>query len=149
EANRIKDQFLATLSHELRTPLNAIIGWSEMLLGGNLNEQEAALGLRTIDRNARAQIQLVDDLLDVSRIISGKMRLQLIPVDLVEVAKAAMDVVRPAAAAKKIKLTGEWRVPEVFVQGDPDRLQQVAWNLLSNAVKFTPARGKVTVIVEG
>jgi PAS domain S-box-containing protein len=148
EANRIKDQFLATLSHELRTPLNAIIGWSEMLLGGNLNEQERALGLRTIDRNARAQIQLVDDLLDVSRIISGKMRLQLIPVDLVEIAKAAMDVVRPAAAAKKIKLTGEWRVPEVFVQGDPDRLQQVMWNILSNAVKFTPARGKVAVIVE-
>ena len=149
EANRIKDQFLATLSHELRTPLNAIIGWSEMLLAGNLNEQETNLGLRTIDRNARAQVQLVDDLLDVSRIVSGKMRLQLIPVDLVEIAKAAMDVVRPAAAAKKIKLTGEWRIPEIFVQGDPDRLQQVAWNLLSNAVKFTPARGKVTVIVEG
>lgn len=148
EANRIKDQFLATLSHELRTPLNAIIGWSEMLLGGNLNEQETALGLRTIDRNARAQVQLVDDLLDVSRITSGKMRLQLIPVDLVEIAKAAMDVVRPAAVAKKIKLTGEWKGADVFVQGDPDRLQQVAWNLLSNAVKFTPARGRVTVNVE-
>ena len=148
EANRIKDQFLATLSHELRTPLNAIVGWSEMLLGGNLNDQETALGLRTIDRNARAQVQLVDDLLDVSRIVSGKMRLQLIPVDLVEIAKAAMDVVRPAAGAKKIKLTGEWRTADVFVQGDPDRLQQVAWNLLSNAVKFTPARGRVTVIVE-
>lgn len=147
EANRIKDQFLATLSHELRTPLNAIVGWSEMLLGGNLTDQETALGLRTIDRNARAQVQLVDDLLDVSRIVSGKMRLQLIPVDLVEVAKAAMDVVRPAATAKKIKLTGEWK-SNVFVQGDPDRLQQVAWNLLSNAVKFTPARGRVTVIVE-
>jgi len=148
EANRIKDQFLATLSHELRTPLNAIIGWAEMLLAGNLNEQETTMGLRTIDRNARAQIQLVDDLLDVSRIVSGKMRLQLIPVDLVEVAKAAMDVVRPAAAAKKIKLNGDWRTPEVFVQGDPDRLQQVMWNILSNAVKFTPTRGKVTVIVE-
>jgi PAS domain S-box-containing protein len=148
EANRIKDQFLATLSHELRTPLNAIIGWTEMLTAGHLNEQEADLGLRTIDRNARAQVQLVDDLLDVSRIISGKMRLQVIPVDLVEVAKAAMEVVRPAAAAKKIKLVGEWKRPELFVAGDPDRLQQVAWNLLSNAIKFTPVRGQVTVKVE-
>jgi len=148
EANRIKDQFLATLSHELRTPLNAIIGWSEMLLGGNLNDQETELGLRTIDRNARAQVQLVDDLLDVSRIISGKLRLQTVAVDLVEIAKAAMDVVRPAALAKKIKLNGEWKRPEVLVQGDPDRLHQVAWNLLSNAIKFTPARGQVTVKVE-
>ena len=148
EANRIKDQFLATLSHELRTPLNAIIGWAEMLMAGNLNEQEKALGLRTIDRNARAQIQLVDDLLDVGRIISGKMRLQVRPVDLVEVAKAAIDIARPSAAAKKIKLAGEWKRPEVFVQGDPDRLQQVAWNLLSNAIKFTPARGQVSVTVD-
>jgi PAS domain S-box-containing protein len=148
EANRIKDQFLATLSHELRTPLNAIIGWSELLLAGNLNEQETALGLRTIDRNARAQVQLVDDLLDVGRIISGKMRLQTRPVDLVEIAKAALDIVRPAAAAKKIKLSSEWKRPELFVEGDPDRLQQVAWNLLSNAIKFTPARGQVTVTVE-
>ena len=148
EANRIKDQFLATLSHELRTPLNAIIGWAEMLLGGNLNEQETELGLRTIDRNARAQIQLVDDLLDVSRIISGKMRLDMAQIDLVEIAKAAMDVVRPAAMAKKIKLVGEWKRPELYVQGDADRLHQVAWNLLSNAIKFTPTRGQVTVKVE-
>jgi len=148
EANRIKDQFLATLSHELRTPLNAIIGWAEMLLGGNLNDQETELGLRTIDRNARAQVQLVDDLLDVSRIISGKMRLQIAPVDLVDVAKAAMDVVRPAALAKKIKLVSEFKRPEIFVQGDADRLHQVAWNLLSNAIKFTPARGQVTVRVD-
>jgi PAS domain S-box-containing protein len=148
EANRIKDQFLATLSHELRTPLNAIIGWAELLLGGNLNEQETTLGLRTIDRNARVQIRLVDDLLDVGRIISGKMRLQPGTVDLVEIAKTAMDIVRPAAAAKKIKLTGEFQRPELFLQGDPDRLQQVAWNLLSNAIKFTPARGQVTVKVE-
>ncbi|MFN2603293.1 MAG: PAS domain S-box protein [Gemmatimonadaceae bacterium] len=148
EANRIKDQFLATLSHELRTPLNAIIGWAEMLLGGNLNDQETELGLRTIDRNARAQIQLVDDLLDVSRIISGKMRLQIGQVDLVDVAKAAMDVVRPAALAKKIKLVGDFKRPDLFVQGDVDRLHQVAWNLLSNAIKFTPARGQVTVKVE-
>jgi PAS domain S-box-containing protein len=148
EANRIKDQFLATLSHELRTPLNAIIGWAEMLLGGNLNDQETDLGLRTIDRNARAQVQLVDDLLDVSRIISGKMRLQIMPVDLVEIAKAAMDVVRPAALAKKIKLVSDFKRPELFVQGDADRLHQVAWNLLSNAIKFTPARGQVIVRVE-
>jgi PAS domain S-box-containing protein len=148
EANRIKDQFLATLSHELRTPLNAIIGWAEMLLAGNLNDQEAALGLRTIERNARAQIQLVDDLLDVGRITSGKMRLHIQAVDLVDIAKSAMDIVRPSATAKKIKLTGEWKRPELFVQGDPDRLQQVAWNLLSNAIKFTAARGQVDVRVE-
>lgn len=148
EANRIKDQFLATLSHELRTPLNAIIGWSEMLRSGNLNEQETALGLRTIERNARAQVQLVDDLLDVGRITSGKMRLQIQTVDLVEVARTAMEIVRPSATAKKIKLSGEWKRPELYVQGDPDRLQQVAWNLLSNAIKFTPARGQVTVRVE-
>src|SRR5258706_2935361 len=148
DANRIKDQFLATLSHELRTPLNAIIGWAEMLIGGNLNGQETELGLRTIDRNARAQVQLVDDLLDVSRIISGKMRLQISQVDLVDVAKAAMDVVRPAALAKKIKLVSDFKRPELFVQGDADRLHQVAWNLLSNAIKFTPPRGQVTVRVE-
>jgi CheY-like chemotaxis protein len=147
EANRIKDQFLATLSHELRTPLNAIIGWAEMLLAGHLNEQERELGLKTIDRNARAQVQLVDDLLDVSRITSGKMRLQIVPVDLVEIAKAALDVVRPAATAKKIRLLSEFSKPEVIVQADPDRMQQVAWNLLSNAIKFTPARGQVTVKV--
>lgn len=148
EANRIKDQFLATLSHELRTPLNAIIGWTELLLAGNLSEQERVLGLRTIDRNARAQVQLVDDLLDAGRIVSGKMILQVRPVDLVNVARTAMDIVRPAAVAKKIRLSGEWKRPELFVEGDPDRLQQVAWNLLSNAIKFTPARGQVTVRVE-
>jgi PAS domain S-box-containing protein len=148
EANRIKDQFLATLSHELRTPLNAIIGWAEMLAAGTLSEQERELGLKTIERNARAQIQLVDDLLDVSRITSGKMRLQIQSVDLVEIAKAAIEIVRPSATAKKIKLTGEWKRPELLVQGDEDRLQQVAWNLLSNAIKFTPARGQVTIKVE-
>jgi signal transduction histidine kinase len=148
EANRIKDQFLATLSHELRTPLNAIIGWAEMLLAGTLSEPEKELGLKTIERNARAQVQLVDDLLDVGRITSGKMRLQIQSVDLVEVAKNAMDVVRPSATAKKIKLVGEWKRPELVVEGDEDRLQQVAWNLLSNAIKFTPARGQVTVKVE-
>jgi PAS domain S-box-containing protein len=148
EANRIKDQFLATLSHELRTPLNAIIGWAEMLLAGTLSEQEKELGLKTIERNARAQVQLVDDLLDVGRITSGKMRLQIQTVDLVEVAKAAIDIVRPSATAKKIKLVGDWKRPELFIQADADRLQQVAWNLLSNAIKFTPARGQVTVKVD-
>jgi len=148
EANRIKDQFLATLSHELRTPLNAIIGWAEMLSSGTLSDHEREMGLKTIERNARAQIQLVDDLLDVGRITSGKMRLQIQTVDLVEIAKAAIEIVRPSATAKKIKLTGEWKRPELLVQGDEDRLQQVAWNLLSNAIKFTPARGQVTVRVE-
>jgi CheY-like chemotaxis protein len=147
EANRIKDQFLATLSHELRTPLNAIIGWAEMLMAGHLNEQERELGLKTIDRNARAQVQLVDDLLDVSRITSGKMRLQIAPIDLVEVAKSAIDIMRPAASAKKIRIVSEFSKPEIIVQADPDRMQQVAWNLLSNAIKFTPARGQVAVKV--
>jgi CheY-like chemotaxis protein len=118
-----------------------------MLLAGHLNEQERELGLKTIDRNARAQVQLVDDLLDVSRITSGKMRLQIVPVDLVEIAKAALDVVRPAANAKKIRLLSEFSKPEIIVQADPDRMQQVAWNLMSNAIKFTPARGQVSVKV--
>jgi CheY-like chemotaxis protein len=113
-----------------------------------LNDQEKELGLKTIDRNARAQVQLVDDMLDVSRITTGKMRLQIISVDLVEIAKAALDIIRPAAAAKKIKLASEFSRPEIIVQADPDRLQQVAWNLLSNAIKFTPARGQVTLKVQ-
>jgi PAS domain S-box-containing protein len=148
EANRMKDEFLATLSHELRTPLNAILGWAGLLLSGDLDEDQAQLAFRTIDRNARAQVQLVEDLLDVSRIISGKMQLDVTSVDLVEVAKAAMDVMRPAAEAKRIRLTGDWPAAQVHVKGDPDRLQQVAWNLVSNAIKFTPAGGHVRIKVE-
>ena len=143
----MKDEFLSTLSHELRTPLNAILGWSEMLLHERLNPTEVRHALEVIDRNARAQASLVDDVLDVSRIISGKLRLAMRPVDLVESAHAALDAVRPAADAKGIELVAS--VPtDAVVVGDPDRLQQICWNLLSNAVKFTPRGGRVDVRVQ-
>jgi signal transduction histidine kinase len=145
EANRIKDEFLATLSHELRTPLNAILGWAQVLRSGKVDEATTARALEAIERNARAQAQLISDLLDVSRIITGKLRLELRPVELPRILDAALDAVRPAAAAKAIHLhvtPGEVTGPFV---GDPDRLQQVFWNLLSNAIKFTPQDGTVEV----
>ena len=144
-ANQAKDEFLATLSHELRTPLNAIVGWTRMLLDGMLDEHSARRALTIIDRNAQAQAKLVTDLLDVSRIVTGKLSLTLRPVDLGSVVGAALDTVRPAADAKRIrlvsKLTGSTRV----TMGDFERLQQVVWNLLSNAIKFTPEGGIVDV----
>ncbi len=143
EANRIKDEFLATLSHELRTPLNAILGWAQVLRSGKVDVPTTARALEAIERNARAQAQLISDLLDVSRIITGKLRLELRPVELPRILDAALDAVRPAAAAKGIHLhvdPGEVSGPFV---GDPDRLQQVFWNLLSNAIKFTPQGGTV------
>jgi PAS domain S-box-containing protein len=143
EANRLKDDFLATLSHELRTPLTAILGWSSMLRGGQLEGERAARAIETIERNARAQTQLVDDLLDVSRIITGKLRIEAVPVDLSAVVEAAAAVVRPAAAAKDVSLDVRVEADDATAEGDPDRLQQVVWNLLSNAVKFTPAGGAV------
>jgi signal transduction histidine kinase len=145
EANRIKDEFLATLSHELRTPLNAILGWAQMLRMTKLEEATASRAYATIERNARAQAQLISDLLDVSRIITGKLRLDQKPVDLAAVVDAVLDTVRPAAEAKGIPITVHL-APEVSpVLGDPDRLQQVVWNLLSNAIKFTPREGRVEV----
>ena len=143
EANRIKDEFLATLSHELRTPLNAILGWIGLVESGSLSPEATAGALATISRNARAQAQLVDDLLDVSRIVSGKLRLQTATLDLTDLADAAIQVVQPAAEAKGIHLEARYDVRPLFVVGDPDRLQQVIWNLLSNAVKFTPPHGRV------
>jgi PAS domain S-box-containing protein len=134
QANRLKDEFLATVSHELRTPLNAILGWATMLRSKQLDETTANRALETIERNARAQNQLINDLLDVSRIITGKLRLNVRPVVLVSVIEAAIDSIRPAAEAKNIRLQSILDPAAGPVSGDPDRLQQVFWNLLSNAV---------------
>jgi PAS domain S-box-containing protein len=147
-ANRAKDEFLAVLSHELRTPMNAVYGWARMLQGGRL---DAAAGPRAIDaivRNAHAQTQLIDDLLDVSRIATGKMRLDVRSVDLPAVLGAAQDAVRPAADAKEIRLHAVLDPRAGPVNGDPDRLQQVVWNLLMNAVKFTPRGGRVQLSLQ-
>ena len=144
-ANHAKDEFLATLSHELRTPLNAIVGWTRMLLDGMLDEQSARRALAIIDRNAHAQAKLVTDLLDVSRIITGKLSLTLRPVDLGSVVGAALDTVRPAADAKRIRLISKLTSSARVTIGDFERLQQVVWNLLSNAIKFTPDEGIVEV----
>jgi signal transduction histidine kinase/DNA-binding response OmpR family regulator len=146
ETNRLKDEFLATLSHELRTPLNAIVGWTQLLRMGELPD-DMAHGLDVIDRNVKAQSKLIEDLLDVSRIITGKMRLNLRDVMLSPIVRAAIDAIRPAAEAKHVELAVEL-APNVRASADPDRLQQVAWNLLSNAVKFTPANGRVSISLE-
>ena len=148
KANRLKDEFLATVSHELRTPLNAILGWSRMLRTGKLDSESFARGLDAIDRNARSQAQLVEDLLDTSRIISGKLRLDVRSVDLVKVIEAAIDAVRPAADAKDIQIRKLLDPNAGAVSGDPERLQQVAWNLLSNAIKFTSKGGHVEIRLE-
>jgi PAS domain S-box-containing protein len=144
-ASRAKDQFLATLSHELRTPLNAVVGWAHMLRSGKLDENATARAIETIDRNARAQSQLISDILDISRIVSGKLRLNVRPVDLTPVVEAALDTVRPSAEAKGIRLQAVLDPGAGPVSGDADRLQQVVWNLLANAVKFTPRGGRVQV----
>jgi signal transduction histidine kinase/CheY-like chemotaxis protein len=148
EANRLKDEFLSTVSHELRTPLNAILGWAYVLQTGSLDDEAAPRALASIERNARAQSQIIDDLLDVSRIITGKLRLKLAPVDLEQVVGAALESVRPAADAKGIDLRLALEAPAEKIAGDAGRLQQVVWNLLANAVKFTPAGGRVEVAVE-
>jgi signal transduction histidine kinase/DNA-binding response OmpR family regulator len=148
QANRTKDEFLATLSHELRTPLTAILGWSHLLRTNRLDEANIARALETIERNARAQSQLIDDLLDVSRIITGKLRLELHPVDLVPIIEAAIDSMRPVAEAKTIRFDVSLEREASKVSGDASRLQQVVWNLFSNAVKFTPDGGSVSVKLE-
>jgi len=145
EANRMKDEFLATLSHELRTPLNAILGWVQVLRTGKLDEAAGARALETIERNSRAQAQLIADLLDVSRIITGKLRLDSKPVELHRIIDAALDSLRPAADAKGIQLSLSLAPLASPVLGDSDRLQQVIWNLLSNAIKFTPRGGQVEI----
>ena len=145
KANRLKDEFLATLSHELRTPLNAVIGWSRMLQSGRLDEESAKHALEVIDRNAWAQKQIIEDILDVSRVITGKLQLRLSPVDIVAVVSGALEAVRPALEAKDIKIETRFEEGLRIIPGDADRLQQVVWNLLSNASKFTPPQGKVLV----
>ena len=144
-ASRVKDEFLATLSHELRTPLNAILGWTAMLRHGQLDAARIARALEVIDRNARAQAQLVEDVLDMSRIITGKLRVNMQPVSLAAVLEAAIESVRPAADGRGIRLLFDRRTRAADVRGDTDRLQQVFWNLLSNAVKFTGEGGEVRV----
>jgi CheY-like chemotaxis protein/nitrogen-specific signal transduction histidine kinase len=145
---KIKDEFLANLSHEIRTPLNAILGWAQLLVPGKSTDAELAEGLEIITRNARNQARLIDDLLDMSRIISGKMRLEVQRVDLPAVIDAAIESVKPAADAKRIKLQKVIDPIAGPTSGDPNRLQQVVWNLLINAIKFTPKEGKVQVVVE-
>jgi signal transduction histidine kinase/ActR/RegA family two-component response regulator len=148
ESSQLKDEFLATVSHELRNPLNAILGWSRMLRNGDLRGAEISKALDTIERNARAQAQLVDDLLDVSRIITGKLRMDVRPCDPNQFIEAAIEAVTPAADAKDIRMQKVMDTGTVAVPGDPVRLQQVVWNLLSNAIKFTPRGGRVQVRLE-
>jgi signal transduction histidine kinase len=147
-ASLMKDEFLATLSHELRTPLNAIVGWTSLLRSGTLAGERLQRAVETIERNAYAQARLIDDLLDVSAIVSGKMNLEVRPADLAKVAEAALDGVRPAAEAKGIRLQVALDPDAGPVPGDAARLQQVVWNLLSNAVKFTPVGGRVRADLE-
>jgi PAS domain S-box-containing protein len=145
ESSRLKEEFLATISHELRTPLSAILGWTRMLRLGQLTDADQAKALETIERNARAQAQLIDDLLDVSRIVTGKLRMDVRPADPTSFIDAAVEAVRPAAEAKGIQLQKVMDTAEVSIPGDPVRLQQVVWNLLSNAIKFTPRGGRVQI----
>jgi len=147
-ANRIKDDFLTTVSHELRTPLTSMIGWSRMLREGGLDEVRTAQALETIERNARSQAQHIEDLLDVGRIVSGKVRLDTQSVALLPVVEAAIEALRPAAEAKKIQLQADLDLNAILVSGDPERLKQVVWNLVSNAIKFTPADGRVHVTLQ-
>jgi signal transduction histidine kinase/ActR/RegA family two-component response regulator len=147
-ANRMKDEFLATVSHELRTPLNAIIGWSHLLRSGRLDEATAARAMETIDRNAKSQAQLIEDILDVSRVITGKLRLHNEPVDIASVINAAIDSVQLAIDSKDLHLEVTLDPSARRTFGDANRLQQVVWNLLSNAIKFTPSSGHIEVRVE-
>jgi signal transduction histidine kinase/ActR/RegA family two-component response regulator len=148
EANRLKDYFLATVSHELRTPLNAILGWATMISNENVDDARRARGLEVIERNARLQVSLIDELLDVSRIISGKMRLDVQTLNPIDAIQAAVEAVRPAIEAKGIRLQSVLDPLAGPVSGDPERIQQVLWNLLNNAAKFTPKGGRIHVVLE-
>jgi PAS domain S-box-containing protein len=148
EANRLKDEFLATVSHELRTPLTSILGWAHLLRTEQLDDKSAARALETIERNARAQSQLIDDLLDVSRIIAGNLRLDVRQLEPASFIGSAVEALRPAADARNVRIQQVLDTGVVSVAGDPGRLQQVVWNLLSNAIKFTPKGGRVQVRLE-
>jgi PAS domain S-box-containing protein len=145
EANRLKDEFLATLSHELRTPLNAVLGYVHMLQGADLPAERRLHALDVIDRNAKILAQLVEDVLDTSRVATGKSRIHVRPADAITILDAALDVIRPAADSKAITLGRHVSRSTAPIVADPDRLQQVFWNLLSNAVKFTPRNGRIEV----
>ena len=147
-ASRLKDEFLATLSHELRTPLNAILGWSQLILSGNLKKEDIHRGLETIERNARAQNKLIEDLLEMSSIISGKVRLDMHRLDIANLVETAVESVRPTAQAKGVILQKTLGENVTSIIGDSNRLQQILWNLLSNSIKFTPKDGKIEVTVE-
>jgi len=147
-ANRLKDEFLATVSHELRTPLNSILGWAQLMRIDRLDGDASTRALQTIERNTKALAQIIDDLLDVSRIITGKLRLSVQPIELAPVVEAALDAIRPAMDAKNIHLEVSIDSDPTVVSGDPSRLQQVVWNILSNAIKFTPSDGNVCVKLE-
>src|SRR5215213_6500733 len=147
-ASRLKDEFLMTISHELRTPLNTIHGWVRMMQTGAVDDSQRAHALDVVERNTRAQTRIVEDLLDVSRIITGKLQLRVSRVDLRAIVQAGVESIRPAAAAKSIEVATHTGSAPVFVTGDADRLQQVVWNFLSNALKFTPAHGHVTVTLD-
>jgi signal transduction histidine kinase/CheY-like chemotaxis protein len=145
ESNRLKDEFLATVSHELRTPLTAILGWSRLLEEGSLDNQLANQAIETIRRNAKAQARIVDDILDVSRIITGNLLFDLHPVELAPVIEVAINAVRPTADAKGVRIETKFESAPLVVSGDANRLQQVIWNLISNAVKFTENGGRVSL----
>jgi signal transduction histidine kinase/response regulator RpfG family c-di-GMP phosphodiesterase len=147
ESNRLKDEFLATLSHELRTPLNAILGWTQMLRTAPASKGDVSHGLEVIERNVKAQSRLIEDLLDVSRITSGKLRLNIRPMEIAPVIEGALESAKPAAEAKRITLESNVPTDAGGITGDPDRLQQVVWNLLTNAIKFTASNGSVRVDV--
>jgi PAS domain S-box-containing protein len=146
--SHVKDEFLATLSHELRTPLNAIQGWVTLLRRHGLRQEDHARGLETIERNVRAQTQIVNDLLDMNRIVSGKLHLDVQLIDLNDVIEAAVEVVRPSADAKRIRIRKNLAASAGLARGDSNRLQQVMWNLLANAVKFTPPEGTIRVVLQ-
>ena len=148
QANRLKDEFLATASHELRTPLTAVVGWSRMLRTGKLDAENSARALESIERNATLQTKLIDDLLDVSRIITGKLTLDRRPIEIAHVVSDAVNTIRPAADAKHITIETSFDTEAGPVLGDVNRLQQVVWNLLSNAVKFTPKDGRIEVALQ-
>jgi signal transduction histidine kinase/CheY-like chemotaxis protein len=145
EANRLKDEFLATLSHELRTPLNAILGWTKLLRANAVPSPSIDRALEKVERNAQVQSRLIEDLLEVSRIVSGKLRLDYRPFDLITLCNTAVDTMRPAAESRGVVIERHFERASMPTSGDPDRLQQVIWNLLSNAVKFTPSGGRVSI----